>query len=79
MTQEELKQILKDKLKQCDKDILIDIIVDVCSTYIIAKTFTDISNANCIQQSLNTIQTNVQEINDFITQKINTNLYDTRT
>lgn len=78
MTQEELKQTLKDKLKECDKDTLVDIIADVCLIYVRARVFTDMSNANCIQQPLNTIQTNIQEINNFITQKVNTNLYDAR-
>lgn len=77
MTQEELKQTLKDKLKECDKDTLVDIIADVCLMYVRARAFVDISNANCIQQSLNNIQT-IQEIDNFITQKVNTNLYETR-
>lgn len=78
MTQEELKQTLKDKLKECNKDTLVDIIADVCLMYVRARAFVDISNANCIQQSLNNIQTNIQEIDNFIAQKINTNLYDTK-
>jgi hypothetical protein len=78
MTREELKQTLKDKLKECDKDTLVDIIADLCLAYIGAKVLVDMSSANCMQQPLNTIQTNIQEINNFIVQKINTNLYDTR-
>ena len=78
MTQEELKQTLKDKLKECDKDMLVDIIADVCLMYVRARVFTDMSNANCMQQSLNNIQTNIQEIDNFTTQKVNTNLYDSR-
>lgn len=30
MTQEEIKQTLKDKLRECDKDTLVDIIADAC-------------------------------------------------
>ena len=78
MTQEEIKKTLKDKLKECDKDTLVDIIADVCSIYVGARVFADMSNTNYMQQHLNTIQTNIQEVNNFITQKINTNLYDTR-
>lgn len=78
MTQEELKQTLKDKLKECDKDTLVDIIADVCLMYVRARVFADMSSANCTKQPLNTIQTNIQEINNFIIQKVNTNLYDTR-
>ena len=66
MTQEELKQTLKDKLKECDKDTLVDIIADVCLMYVRARVFADISSANCMQQLLNNIQTNIQEINNFI-------------
>lgn len=72
MTQEELKQTVKDKLKQCDKDTLVDIIADLCLVYIGARALVDMS----MQQPLNNIQTNIQEINNFITQKVNTNLYD---
>ena len=75
MTQEELKQTFKDKLKECDKDTLVDIIADVCFMYIRTRVFTDMSSANCLQQPLNNIQTNIQEIDNFITQKINANLY----
>lgn len=75
MTQEELKQTLKDKLKECDKDTLVDIIADVCLIYIRARVFTDMSNANCIQQCVNNIQTYTQEVNNFIIQRINTDLY----
>lgn len=34
ITKEELKQTLKDKLKECDKDTLVNIIADVCLMYI---------------------------------------------
>lgn len=75
MTREELKQTLKDKLKECDKDTLVDIVADVCSMYVMARIFTNTSSANCMQQHLKTIQTNTPEIDNFITQKVNTNLY----
>lgn len=78
MTQEELKQTLKDKLKECNKDMLVDIIADVCVMHVSARVFADISNANCIQQCVNNVQTNLQEIYNIITQKVNTNLYDAR-
>lgn len=78
MTKEELKQTLKNKLKECDKDTLVDIIADVCLMYVRARIFADMSSANCMQTPLNNIQTSMQEINNLITQKINTNLYDTK-
>lgn len=73
MIKEEFKQALKDKLKECDKDTFVDIIADFCSVYIRAKIFSDISNANCMQQCLNNVQTCTQEIDDFLSQRINSN------
>ena len=78
MTQEELKQTFKEKLKELDKDTLVDIIADVYSIYMMARIFANTSSANCMQQHLNTIQTNIPEIDNFIVQKVNTNLYETR-
>lgn len=75
MTREGLKQILEDKLKECNKDTLVDIIVDLCLVYLGTRAVNKINSLYHIQQLLNTIQTNTQEI---ITQKVNTNLYDTR-
>lgn len=72
-TKSDIKQTLKDKLKDCDKEVLIDVIAEVCNMYIGAKIFSDMSNANCIQQCANNIQTNVQEVDNFITQRINAN------
>ena len=74
MTKSDIKQTLKDKLKDCDKEVLIDLIAEVCSMYIGAKIFSDMSSVNCIQQCANNIQTNVQEVDNFITQKINITL-----
>lgn len=74
MAYQDIKEILKDKLKDCDKEVLIDIIVEVCSMYIGIKLFFDMSSVNCIQQCVNNIQTNFQEIDNFITQRINDNL-----
>ena len=74
MTQEELKQTLKDKLKECDKDLLVDIIADMCSMYVSARALFDMSNANCIQHCINNIQTNIQEVDNFLIQRINSNI-----
>lgn len=64
MTQEELKQTLKDKLKECDKDTLVDIIADVCSMYVSTRVFADMSNDNCMRQCLNNIQTKLDKDNE---------------
>ena len=74
MKVEHIKQTFKDKLKDCDKESLIDIIADICSIYIGARVFADMSSANCIQQCVNNIQTNIQEVDNIITQKINANI-----
>lgn len=73
MTPQDIKETLKDRLKDCDKEILIDIIAEICSIYIKARVFSDMSSANCIQQCVNNIQTNFQEVDNFITQRININ------
>ena len=73
MTHQDIKETLKDRLKDCDKEILIDIIAEVCNMYIRAKIFSDMSSANCIQQCANNIQINFQEVDNFITQRININ------
>ena len=74
MTQEHIKQTFKDKFKDCDKEVLIDIIAYICSIYIGARVFADMSSANCIQQCVNNIQTNFQEVDNIITRKINANI-----
>ena len=73
MTQEQFKQSLIDKLKDCDKDTLINIITEVCAMYVQARVVSDMSGANCIQQCVNNVQTNIQEVDSFLTQRINTN------
>lgn len=72
-TKSDIKQTLKDKLKDCDKEVLIDVIAEVCSLYVNARVFSDMSSANCIQQCVNNIQTSFQEVDNFITQRINAN------
>jgi hypothetical protein len=73
MTHQDIKQTLRDKLKDCDKEVLIDIIAEICSIYVNARIFSDISSANCVQQCVNDIQTNFQEVDNFIAQRINAN------
>jgi hypothetical protein len=73
MAQEDIKQTLRDKLKNCEKEVLIDIIAEICSTYVNARILSDMSSANCVQQCVNDIQTNFQEVDNFIAQRINAN------
>ena len=70
MTQEKLKQVIKDKLNVYDKDALVDMMTDVCLMHI--RTFTDISSVGHTQQCVH----NIQEIDDFTTQRINNILYE---
>ena len=74
MTHQDIKETIKDKLKDCDKEVLIGIIAEVCSLYVNARVFSDMSSANCIKQCVNNIQTSFQEVDNFITQRINANL-----
>ena len=73
MTHQDIKETIKDKLKDCDKEFLIGIIAEVCSLYVNARVFSDMSSTNCIQQCANNIQTSFQEVDNFITQRINAN------
>lgn len=41
MTKKDIKQTLEDKLKDCDKDTLIDIIAAICALYAQARTLSD--------------------------------------
>lgn len=74
MTHKDIQETLKDKLKECDKEVLIDIIVELCNRFIESRMFSDMRGPNSIQQYANNLQTNFQEIDNFITQRINDNL-----
>ena len=74
MKQEDIKQTLKDKLKNCDKEVLIDIIAELCSIYVNAIILSNINSVNSIQHCVNNIQSNIQEVENIMTQKINANI-----
>lgn len=74
MTHKDIQETIKDKLKECDKEVLIDIIVELCNRFIESRMFSDRRGPNSIQQYANNLQTNFQEIDNFITQRINDNL-----
>ena len=69
-----IKELIKERLNQLSKEELVDILADVCSIYITANITTQLSSANCIQQCVNNVQTNFQEVDNIITQKINANI-----
>ena len=57
----EIKDLLRERLQELSKEELIDIIADIASVYVQASVLGRMSGANCIQQCVNNVQTNVQE------------------
>lgn len=68
-----IKDLIKEKLKQLSKEELVDALADVCAIYVTANINTQISNANCIQQCVNKVQTNLQQVDNVLTQRLNIN------
>ena len=58
---EEIKKLLRERLQELSKEELIDVIADIASVYVRASVLSRMSGANCIQQCVNNVQTNVQE------------------
>lgn len=68
-----IKDLIKEKLNQLSKEELVDALADVCAIYISANITTQLSSANCIQQCVNNMQTNSQQVNNVLTQRLNIN------
>jgi len=68
-----IKELVKEKLNQLSKEELVDALADVCAIYVSANITTQISNANCIQQCVNNMQTNLQQVDNVLTQRLNIN------
>lgn len=68
-----IKDLIKEKLNQLTKEDLVDTLADVCAIYVSANITTQLSNANCIQQCVNNVQTNLQQVENVLTQKLNIN------
>ena len=68
-----VKDIIKDKLNQLSKEELVDALADVCAIYVTANITTQLSSANCIQQCVNNMQTNLQQVDNVLTQSLNIN------
>ena len=68
-----IKELIKEKLNQLSKEELIDAFADVCAIYVSANITTQLSSANCIQQCVNNVQTNLQQVDNILTQKLNIN------
>lgn len=57
----EIKDLLRERLQELSKEELIDIIADIASVYVKSSILSRMSGANCVQQCVNNVQTNVQE------------------
>ena len=68
-----IKELVKEKLNQLSKDELVDALADVCVIYVSASITTQLSSANCIQQCINNVQTNLQQVDNVLTQRLNIN------
>ena len=68
-----IKELVKEKLNQLSKEELVDALADVCSIYVSANITTQLSSANNIQQCINNVQTNLQQVDNVLTQRLNIN------
>ena len=68
-----VKDLIKEKLNQLSKEELVDALADVCSIYVSANITTQLSSANNIQQCINDVQTNLQQVDNVLTQRLNNN------
>lgn len=68
-----IKELVKEKLNQLSKEELVDVLADVCTIYVSSNITTQVSNANCIQQCKNNVQTNLQQVDNVLTQRLNIN------
>jgi predicted transcriptional regulator len=69
-----IKELIKERLNQLNKEELVDALADVCAIYVSANIITQLSSANCIQQSINNVQTNLQQVDNVLSQRLNINL-----
>lgn len=68
-----IKELVKEKLNQLSKEELVDALADVCAIYVTANITAQIGGANCIQQCINNVQTNLQQVDNVLTQRLNIN------
>lgn len=69
-----IKELIKERLNQLSKEELVDALADVCAIYVSANITTQLSSANCIQRCISNVQTNLQQVDDVLTQRLNINL-----
>ena len=68
-----IKDLIKEKLNQLSKEELVDALADICAIYVSANITTQLSSANCMQQCVNNVQTNLQQVDNVLTQRLNIN------
>ena len=68
-----IKGLIKERLNQLTKEELVDALADVCTIYVSANITTQLNSANCIQQCVNNVQTNLQQVDNVLTQRLNIN------
>ena len=60
MSKDSTKDLIREELQKLSKDDLINIFAELVSVYVTASINTRMTNANCIQQCVNQVQTNIQ-------------------
>ena len=70
----DIKELIKERLNQLSKEELVDALADVCAIYVSANITMQLSSANCIQQCINNVQTNLQQVDNVLMQRLNINL-----
>lgn len=68
-----IKDLIKEELNQLSKEELVDAFADICTIYVSANITTQLSSANCIQQCVNNVKTNLQQVDNVLTQRLNIN------
>ncbi len=68
-----IKDLIKERLNLLSKEDLVDALADVCAIYVSANITTQLSGANNIQQCINNVQTNLQQVDNVLTQRLNIN------
>ena len=68
-----IKDLIKERLNQLSREDLVDALADICTIYVSANITTQLSSANCIQQCINNVQTNLLQVDNVLTQRLNIN------
>lgn len=68
-----IKDLIKEKLNQLSKEELVEAFADICTIYVSANITTQLSSANCIQKCVNNVKTDLQQVDNILTQRLNIN------